>query len=74
MQNKLNSKRIDGVALELIMRDVLDGMFEFTSQACSGSETARMDIVSVEQAGNTTTLEQQAIIVSFPAGRITGKK
>jgi len=55
------------VALELIMRDVLDGMQGFTSDACCGSETGRMEILAVEEAENT--VEEQARVIPFPVAR-----
>jgi hypothetical protein len=64
--DKPNSKRINGAALEMIMRDVLNGMFDFTHQTCRGSETAKMEILAVEKAVNTSTPEQQATILPFP--------
>jgi hypothetical protein len=65
--DKLNSKRINGAALELIMRDVLDGMFDFTHQVCSGSESAKMEILAVEKAAGTSQSEHQATIIPFPS-------
>jgi hypothetical protein len=65
----LNSKRINGAALEMIMRDVLQGMSGFTAEVCSGSETGRMEIVAVEEAENST--QEKATIIPFPA---TGNK
>ena len=73
MHNKLNSKRINGAALELIMRDVLDGMFDFTHQACCGCETAKMEIIAVEKDVNSTASKQPATVIPFP-GNATGKK
>ena len=46
----LNSKRINGAALEMIMRDVLHGMHGFTNEVCRGSEMGRMEIIAVEEA------------------------
>ena len=71
MANKLNSKRINGAALEMIMRDVLDGMFDFTRQACCGSETGKMEILAVEKSSNTSQPEQPASVIPFPGK--TGK-
>jgi len=45
-----SSKRIKGTALEVIMQDVLQGMTEFTSETCCGSEAAAMEIIAVEEA------------------------
>jgi hypothetical protein len=72
VHNKLNSKRINGAALEMIMRDVLDGMFDFTHQACRGSETAKMEIIAVEKALNSSDQEASATIIKFPAKPSTG--
>jgi len=58
------SKRINGTALEMIMRDVLHGMHGFTSEACRGSETASMEILAVEEPANTDTAE--AVVIPFP--------
>ena len=65
----MNSKRINGAALEMIMRDVLQGMSGFTTEVCSGSETGRMDIVAVEEAENSTL--DKATVIPFP---VAGKK
>ena len=61
----MKNKRINGNALELIMRDVMHGMLGFTHETCRGSETATMDIISVEEAENN---EQQppANVIPFP--------
>ena len=64
MRNRLNNKRINGAALEMIMRDVLDGMTGFTHEACRGSETGRMEILAVEEAVNTAP--DQANVIPFP--------
>ena len=66
MHNKLDSKRINGTALEMIMRDVLDGMFDFTHQACRGSETAKMEIIAVEKAMNSSDPKPSATVIKFP--------
>ena len=63
----MNTKRINGVALELIMRDVLDGMQGFTTDACSGSETGKMEILAVEEAENSVA--EQATVIPFPVAR-----
>jgi hypothetical protein len=67
VHNKLNSKRINGAALEMIMRDVLDGMFDFTHQACRGCETSRMEIIAVEKAVNSSEQKPSATVIQFPA-------
>lgn len=72
MHNKLNSKRINGAALEMIMRDVLDGMFDFTHQTCCGCETGKMEIISVEKAVNSSSPQEPATVIPFPP-RTTAK-
>ena len=72
MHNKLNSKRINGAALEMIMRDVLDGMFDFTHQVCRGSETAKMEIIAVEKPVNSSDTAPPANVIQFPA-KSTGR-
>lgn len=67
MRNKLNNKRINGAALEMIMRDVLDGMTGFTQEACSGSETGRMQILAVEEAVNSAP--ERVNVIPFPGHR-----
>lgn len=42
-------RRIIGSALESIMHDVLQGMQDFTSEACIDGDTATMEIVAVER-------------------------
>jgi len=60
----LANRRIEGSVLELIMRDVMQGMQGFTHETCSGCETAKMDILAVEQAVNSA--EKSAQIIPFP--------
>jgi hypothetical protein len=43
------AQRIDGAALESIMQDVLQGIQEFTSEACLAGDTAGMEILAVEK-------------------------
>jgi hypothetical protein len=60
----LKNKRINEDALEMIMRDVMQGMIGFTQEACCGSEMAKMEILAVEEAENYT--QQSAAIIPFP--------
>jgi len=60
----LKNKRINGSALEMIMRDVMQGMQGFTHETCSGCETAKMEILAVEEADNTGI--DTAQIIPFP--------
>jgi len=63
----MNDKRINGCALELIMRDVLDGMRDFTHEASTGSQTDAMDILGIDRAAITS--ESTASIIPFPLNR-----
>jgi hypothetical protein len=68
----MKDKRINGCALELIMRDVLDGMRDFTDTACTGSQTDAMDILGI---GRTTKVQRpSARIIPFPLRPRTGRK
>ena len=67
MRNRLNNRRINGAALEMIMRDVLDGMTDFTQETCSGSETGRMEILAIEEAVNTAP--KRINVIPFPGRR-----
>jgi len=60
----LKSKRINGAALEMIMRDVMQGMLCFTHETCRDSESGKMDILAVEEAENTVS--QTATVIPFP--------
>ena len=60
----MRNKRINGAALEMIMRDVMQGMLGFTHEACRGSETAKMEILAVEEAENTT--RHSATVIPVP--------
>jgi hypothetical protein len=62
MHNNLKDKRINGVALELIMRDVLQGMMQFTEQSCAGSSAANLEIQSIEAADNKQPLSSNNVI------------
>ncbi len=48
----------------MIMRDVMQGMLCFTNENCRDSESAKMDILAVEEAENTAT--QTATVIPFP--------
>ena len=60
----MKNKRINGDALEMIMRDVMQGMIGFTHDTCCGSEMAKMEIIAVEEAENYT--QKSAAIIPFP--------
>jgi len=61
MDNRLKDKRIMGNALEMIMRDVLDGMVGFTRETCIGSKMADMEILAVEKPRR-----RHAAVIPFP--------
>lgn len=46
------------------MRDVLDGMRDFTRAASTGSQTDNMDILGIERAAGTP--EHTARVIPFP--------
>jgi len=58
------SKRINGTALEMIMRDVLHGIHGFTNEVCRGSEASSMEILAIEKPANTDQTE--AVVIPFP--------
>jgi hypothetical protein len=62
MSREPGNTRINGTALELIMRDVLQGMRQFTEDACSGCSAAGMEINAVEAAGTTGVNAQGNVI------------
>lgn len=57
-------RRIVGSALESIMQDVLQGMQDFTSEACIDGDTASMEIVAVERP--EWGLADCADVIPFP--------
>ena len=63
----MKNKRINGNALEMIMRDVMHGMLGFTHETCRGSETAKMEILAVEEAENSVHPSEN--IIPFPGAR-----
>ena len=63
----MKDKRINGRVLEYIMRDVLDGMQEFTAGASADSIPCEMTILSVERPACQQTVE--ARIIPFPSRR-----
>jgi hypothetical protein len=66
----MKDKRINGRALEFIMRDVLDGMQEFTTVASADSIPGQMTVLSVERPACQQTVE--ARIILFPSRRTRG--
>ncbi len=67
MGKSMKAKKINNSALEMIMRDVLYGMADFTQEASCGSQLDSLEIVAVESPygqGQAT-----ARILPFPAVR-----
>ena len=48
MSNSMKGKKINNNALEVIMRDVLYGMSDFTRDASCGSQMGELEITAVE--------------------------
>jgi len=64
MSRKLLNRRINGSALEQIMRDVLDGMQDVTHHAGAHSHTDGLEILGIEK--DSAEAGQAAIIIPFP--------
>lgn len=62
-----NNKRINGNALEMIMRDVLAGMEEFTCDVCRNSQTGGLEIIALEQ--HCEVNETVAAVIPFARQR-----
>lgn len=61
------SRRIMGAALESIMQEVLQGMQDFTREACVHGDTAAMEILAVERP--EPGIHTSADIIAFPGKR-----
>ena len=61
------SQRITGAALESIMQEVLQGMQDFTREACMYADTAAMEILAVERP--EPGIHSSAEIINFPGMR-----
>ena len=66
----MKDRRINGHALENIMRDVLEGMQDFTSDVSASSEPGVMTVLSVERPGCQQT--PIARVIPFPSRRRRG--
>jgi len=55
----------------MIMRDVMYGMLGFTHETCRGSETAKMEILAVEEAENSA--HRSGNIIPFPGACKKGR-
>ncbi len=73
MGKSMKAKKINNNALELIMRDVLHGMADFTRDASCGSQLGNLEIVAVESPYGQG--QETARILPFPAaGKAPVKK
>ena len=61
------SRRITGSALESIMQEVLQGIQEFTFEACVHGDAATMEILAVERP--EPGIHGSADIIAFPGKR-----
>ena len=61
------SQRITGAALESIMQEVLQGMQDFTREACVHGDTGAMEILAVERP--EPGIHDSAEIIAFPGKR-----
>ena len=72
MGNSMKGNKINNNALEVIMRDVLYGMSDFTRDASSGSQMGTLEITAVEHP-----VRQQlttARILPFPGAKKSSAK
>ena len=72
MNNPMKGKEINNIALEVIMRDVLDGMADFIQDSSCGSQLGSLEIVAVESPDGQQ--QATAMILPFPAARKTSVK
>ena len=64
MGKSMKGKKINTNALEVIMRDVLHGMADFTLDSSSGSQLGSLEIVAVESPESPP--RASASILPFP--------
>ena len=67
----MKDRRINGQALENIMRDVLEGMQDITCDVSAMSEPGVLTVLSVERPGCQQT--PMASVIPFPIRRRRGK-
>ncbi|MGB5438673.1 MAG: hypothetical protein WBN57_09970 [Gammaproteobacteria bacterium] len=73
MAKSMKGNKINNNALEVIMRDVLHGMADFTRDSSCGSELGNLEIVAVESPQRQS--QATARILPFPtAGKTAAKK
>jgi hypothetical protein len=72
MNNPMKGKKINNTALEIIMRDVLKGMADFTRESSGGNRQGSLEIVAVESPNRE---QPGATILPFRAkSKSAGKK
>jgi hypothetical protein len=67
MPKRLTNKRINGSALEQIMRDVLDGMQDVTRRAGTRGHAGKLEILGIDKG--PAVPRRQAAIIPFPGKR-----
>jgi len=67
MGNSMKGKKINNNALEVIMRDVLYGMSDFTRDASRGSQMGKLEITAVENPDRPQPTT--ARILPFPGSK-----
>jgi hypothetical protein len=67
MPKRLTNKRINGSALEQIMRDVLDGMQDVTRRAGTRGYAGKLEILGIDKG--PAVPRRQAAIIPFPGKR-----
>ena len=72
MGNSMKGKKINNNALEVIMRDVLHGMSDFTRDASCGSQLGNLEITAVENPDRPQLAT--ARILPFPGTKKTSAK
>jgi len=69
----MKGKEINNIALEVIMRDVLEGMADFIHDSSCGSQPGSLEIIAVESPDSPQ--QATAMILPFPAaGKCSVKK
>ena len=72
MGNSMKDRKINNNALEVIMRDVLYGMSDFTEDANCGSQLCSLEITAVESEGKKP--RATARVLAFPGAKRTSVK
>jgi hypothetical protein len=67
MSKRPTNRRINGSALEQIMRDVLDGMQDITRRAGTRGDADKLEILGIDKG--PAVPGRQAAIIPFPGKR-----